>query len=98
MPGRFAGRCVRHSITRKWQAGGGPARAISCRGGRWNGVNYSRQQSINKALAAPKVRESLAKLGAEPAGGTPAEYGDLVKSQIALWSKVVKDSGMKMQQ
>jgi tripartite-type tricarboxylate transporter receptor subunit TctC len=55
-------------------------------------------QAINKALAAPKVRESLANLGAEPAGGTSAEFGNLVKSQVAYWGKVVKDSGIKMQQ
>jgi len=55
-------------------------------------------QAVNKALATSKVRESLAKLGAEPAGGTPAEYGDLYKSQLRHWAKVVKDSGIKMQQ
>ena len=55
-------------------------------------------QAINKALATPKVRESFAKLGAEPAGGTSAEYADLFKSQLAHWGKVVKDAGIKMQQ
>jgi tripartite-type tricarboxylate transporter receptor subunit TctC len=54
--------------------------------------------AINKALAKPKVREAFAKLGAEPAGGTPEAYGDLIKSQLAHWGKVVKDSGIKMQQ
>jgi tripartite-type tricarboxylate transporter receptor subunit TctC len=55
-------------------------------------------RAINKALAKPKVRESFAKLGAEPAGGTPAEFGELVRSQSAYWGKVVRDSGIKMQQ
>jgi tripartite-type tricarboxylate transporter receptor subunit TctC len=54
--------------------------------------------AINKSLARPKVREALAKLGAEAAGGTPAEYGALVKGQIARWSKVVTDSGIKLPQ
>jgi tripartite-type tricarboxylate transporter receptor subunit TctC len=54
--------------------------------------------AINKALAKPKIREAFAKVGAEPAGGTPAAYGDLVKSQTAHWAKVVKDSGIKMGQ
>ena len=53
--------------------------------------------AINKALATPQVREAFGKLGAEPAGGTPAAYGELVNSQLAHWAKVVKDSGMKMQ-
>jgi tripartite-type tricarboxylate transporter receptor subunit TctC len=54
--------------------------------------------AINKSLARPKVREALAKLGAEAAGGTPAEYGALVKAQVARWGKVVKDSGIKLPQ
>jgi tripartite-type tricarboxylate transporter receptor subunit TctC len=53
--------------------------------------------AIDKALAKPNVREALAKLGAQPAGGSAAEFGDFVKSQLAYWSQVVKDSGMKMQ-
>ncbi len=55
-------------------------------------------QAINRTLAKPNVRETLAKLGAEPAGGTPAEFGDLVKSQLAYWGKAVKDAGIKMPQ
>jgi tripartite-type tricarboxylate transporter receptor subunit TctC len=54
--------------------------------------------AINQALSKPKVREALARVGAEPAGGTPAAYGDLIKSQVAHWAKVVKDSGIKMGQ
>jgi tripartite-type tricarboxylate transporter receptor subunit TctC len=54
--------------------------------------------AVNKALAKPKVREAFARVGAEPAGGTAAAYGDLVKSQVAHWAKVIKDSGIKMPQ
>ena len=52
--------------------------------------------AINRALAQPSVREAFAKLGAEPAGGTAAAYGELVNAQLARWAKVVNDSGMKM--
>jgi tripartite-type tricarboxylate transporter receptor subunit TctC len=54
--------------------------------------------AINKALKTPKVRDAFARVGAEPAGGTPAEFGNLITSQVAYWGKVVKDSGIKMQQ
>ena len=54
--------------------------------------------AINKALAKPRVREAFAKLAAEPAGGTPAEFGLFVGSQLAHWSRVVKESGIKMHQ
>lgn len=55
-------------------------------------------KAINKALAKASVREAFAKIAAEPAGGTPAEFGAHIKSQMAHWSKVVKDSGIKMQE
>jgi tripartite-type tricarboxylate transporter receptor subunit TctC len=53
--------------------------------------------AIDKALKEPKVVEALAKIGSETAGGTPEQLGDLVKSQVALWGKVVKDAGLKLQ-
>jgi len=54
--------------------------------------------ATNKVLARPNVREAFAKMAAEPGGGTAAEFSSHVKSQIAYWSKVVKDSGLKMHQ
>lgn len=54
--------------------------------------------AVNKALKTPKVREAFAKIGAQPAGGTPEEFGALVHSQVAHWAEVVKESGIKMQQ
>jgi tripartite-type tricarboxylate transporter receptor subunit TctC len=55
-------------------------------------------EATNKALAKPSVREALAKIAAEPAGGSAAEFGAFVKAQIAHWGKVVKDSGIKMRE
>jgi tripartite-type tricarboxylate transporter receptor subunit TctC len=54
--------------------------------------------ATNKALAKPRVREAIAKMAAEPAGGTPAEFGQFLGSQVAHWGKVVKESGIKMHQ
>jgi tripartite-type tricarboxylate transporter receptor subunit TctC len=54
--------------------------------------------AINQALAKPSVRDAMAKIGAAPAGGTPEEFGAFVTAQLAHWSKVVKDSGMRMHQ
>jgi tripartite-type tricarboxylate transporter receptor subunit TctC len=54
--------------------------------------------AINRGLGKPKVREALARLGAEPAGGTPSEFGTLLKMQIAHWGRVVKESGMRLPQ
>ena len=54
--------------------------------------------AIGKALASPKVRQGFANGGAEPAGGTPAEFGQFISSQVTHWGNVVKQSGIKMPQ
>jgi tripartite-type tricarboxylate transporter receptor subunit TctC len=54
--------------------------------------------AINKALVKPRVRDAILKMAAEPAGGTPAEFGQFLRAQIAHWGKVVKESGIKIEQ
>jgi tripartite-type tricarboxylate transporter receptor subunit TctC len=61
-----------------------------------NAVVVRVNEAINKALAKPRVREAIEKMAAEPAGGTPDEFGRFFKAQIAHWDKVVKESGIKM--
>jgi tripartite-type tricarboxylate transporter receptor subunit TctC len=71
---------------------------LALKSGTPNDVVTRLNAAINKALKTPKVRDALARVGAEPAGGTSAEFGHLITSQVAYWGKVVKDSGIKMQQ
>lgn len=47
-------------------------------------------QHILAALARPGMTEALAARGLEPAGGTPAQFAALIKSEIAKYTKVVK--------
>jgi tripartite-type tricarboxylate transporter receptor subunit TctC len=54
--------------------------------------------AINKALVSPAVRDAFARLGAEAAGGSSDQYGDLVKQQLAHWNKVVTDANIKVSQ
>jgi tripartite-type tricarboxylate transporter receptor subunit TctC len=53
-------------------------------------------EAINKALKTDKLREGLAKLGTDPGGGTPEAFGTLVSGEIARWTKVIKDAGIKI--
>jgi tripartite-type tricarboxylate transporter receptor subunit TctC len=55
-------------------------------------------EATNKALAKPRVRDAILKMAAEPAGGTPQEFGQFLRAQIAYWGKVVKESGIKIEQ
>lgn len=51
---------------------------------------------IAAVLAAPDMKERLASSGADPAPTTPEELGKLVRDEIAKWSKVVADSGARV--
>ena len=50
---------------------------------------------VEKALAAPDLREKLAVAGIEPGGGTPAAFGAFIQSEMARWAKVAKDAGIQ---
>ena len=41
------------------------------------------------------MRDALAKLGVDPGGGTPEEFGTIVHAEIARWGKIVKDANIK---
>jgi len=51
---------------------------------------------MNKMLAMPEVRKILAARGADPAGGSAADFAALIRKEDAKWAKVVKDSGARV--
>ena len=51
---------------------------------------------VNRMLAAAEVKEMLAARGADPVGGTPAEFAALIRKDFSKWAKVVKDSGARV--
>jgi tripartite-type tricarboxylate transporter receptor subunit TctC len=51
--------------------------------------------AINRALAAPEVRERFAKLGLEATGGSPTDLAALMQRDRERWAPVVKASGFK---
>jgi tripartite-type tricarboxylate transporter receptor subunit TctC len=51
-------------------------------------------EAVNKALAKPAVRTALAKIGHDPAGGTPSELGQFIVSQLDHWRKVIQQAKM----
>jgi tripartite-type tricarboxylate transporter receptor subunit TctC len=52
--------------------------------------------AVNKIINAPDVKNNWAKQGAAPMGMTPDEFGKFLREDIAKWSKLVKDTGMKV--
>lgn len=51
---------------------------------------------ILRVLAAPEFRQRIGVEAVEPNYRSPGQFGDYIKSEIAKWSKVIKDSGIKI--
>ena len=51
---------------------------------------------FNKALQAPDLRKRLADGGADPLGGTPEQFAELIRNDIVAWGKTVKESGAQL--
>jgi len=49
------------------------------------------------SLAAPNVKQSLAAIAYDPIGNSPEECTEFFKAEMAKWSKVIKEAGIKPQ-
>ena len=72
-----------------WYGVFGPAALSTDIAGKLNG-------EIATMVVAPDVKERLAQLGAEPAKMSADEFRRYVKAEVARWSKVVRDSGARL--
>lgn len=52
--------------------------------------------ALNRSLASPWFRERYQAIGDEPAGGTPEEFGELIRSELAKWGEVIRKTGAKI--
>ena len=52
--------------------------------------------AFNTALQQPDLRQRLGDEGAEPEGGTPEEFAQLIRDDIVRWGKTVKESGARV--
>lgn len=53
-------------------------------------------QAFAKVTAMPDVKERVTALGSDLVASTPEEFDAFVKRELAVWSKVVKDVGIKI--
>jgi len=53
--------------------------------------------AINKTIKSDKVREAFTKLGFDPGGGTPEEFGTMMRAEMARWGAIVKEANIKIQ-
>jgi tripartite-type tricarboxylate transporter receptor subunit TctC len=55
------------------------------------------RDEVAKAVASPDLVEQFKNQGMAPVAGEPAEFGNLIKAELARWAQVIKDSGIKPQ-
>jgi len=53
--------------------------------------------AVNVAINEPVTKERLAQLGSEGGGGTPEEFGALIRRDSAKWADVIKRSGARIE-
>jgi tripartite-type tricarboxylate transporter receptor subunit TctC len=54
-------------------------------------------REIVKIMALPDVREKFAQQGVDPASSTPEEFTQLIRDEVARWSKVIRGAGIKLE-
>lgn len=52
--------------------------------------------ALMAAISSPSVQEKYLAMGAQPVGNTPEQFATFIKNEIVKWTKVVKDSGAKV--
>ena len=48
-----------------------------------------------RIINSPEVTDRFLKQGVEPRTGTPEQFGDMIKSEVGRWAKVIRDAGIK---
>lgn len=53
-------------------------------------------QAVVESLQDGELRQRLADMGAQPVGGTPAEFADFLKKEAAKWEGVIRKGGIQV--
>ena len=53
--------------------------------------------AISKALETEAFRAKLTGMGATPVGGTPEQFGEILKRENAKWAKAIKDANIRLE-
>ena len=52
--------------------------------------------AVSEALASPDLKETLAGQGAERSGGTPEQFAEEIRRELAVWRDLVKQTGIRI--
>jgi tripartite-type tricarboxylate transporter receptor subunit TctC len=53
-------------------------------------------REANKALSSVPIRRRLTDQGIEPAGGTPGQFAEFMRTELVKWGKIVRESGARV--
>ena len=54
-------------------------------------------REIVKVMATADTREKFLQQGVDPASSTPEEFAQLIREEVARWSKVIRSAGIKLE-
>lgn len=54
-------------------------------------------EDVNRVLQMPDVKEKLAAVGAEDAGGSPVDFERFIASETKKWGRVIKDAKVRFE-
>ena len=77
-------------VVRDWQG-------IVAKAGTPKEVIVKVNAAIAKALATDDVKQVLANLGADPAAGSPEDFGKLIASEVENWARVAKAANISVE-
>jgi tripartite-type tricarboxylate transporter receptor subunit TctC len=50
---------------------------------------------VSRTFSSPEMKERMLNTGLESVGSSPQEFAAIIKSDIAVWSKLIKDAGIR---
>ena len=54
-------------------------------------------QAVDGTIRSPEVTKKFTELGADPQFGTPAEFAAYVEADLAKWTRLAQDAGLKVE-
>ena len=52
-------------------------------------------QQVREALKSPEIAARMKAMGADVGGGSPADFSEVLRRDIAAWTQVIRDAGIK---
>jgi tripartite-type tricarboxylate transporter receptor subunit TctC len=71
--------------------------ALLSRAGTPEGLVKQLNVDVVKALQTAEVRERLVQMDIEAVGSTPTQCDEILREQVAVWGRIVKASGMRLE-